>query len=118
MAGIDALFIAEWIVIPLLLAVISAFWKLKAELQGAREDTKVELAARQKMWDEAMIRIDHNFTELLSDHKDIKMKLDRLNEDVAGEIKGIKEDHSAHDRKMEAVYEITRNIQDQVNRRT
>ena len=115
---LDAILIAEWVVIPMLFVVFGAFWKLKNELAQAREDTKVELQARQKMWDEAMIHIHQKFDHLLSDHKDIKNALDRLNEDVAGEIKGIKEDHSAHDRRMEAVYEITRNIQDQINRRT
>ena len=64
-----------------------------------------------------MIRINHNFAELMGDHREIKMKLDRLNDDVGAEIKAIKEDHSAHDRRMEAVYEITRNIQDQITRR-
>ena len=41
MNAIDALWIAEWVVIPLLLGIWTAFWKLKSELQKAREDTQV-----------------------------------------------------------------------------
>ena len=111
MAGFDALFIAEWIVIPLMLAVLSAFWKLKAELQGAREDTREELAKRQKMWDEEMIKITHNFTELMADHAEIKRELKHISKELGEKVEKIMSDHSDHDKSMAAVLEMVRVIE-------
>ena len=108
MSGLDALWVAEWVVIPLLLGIWGAFWKLKSELQAAREDSKVELAKRQKMWDEEMIHIRNNFAELMSDHRDIK----RMQGEGADKIIELEKQHSEHERDQAVQLEILRDLKD------
>ena len=106
--GLDPLVIAEFAVLPVLLGIWAAFWKLKAELQGAREDSRVELAKRQKMWDEEMIHIRNNFAELQGDHKDIK----RMQEEGAQKIVELEKQHSEHERDQAVQLEILRDLKD------
>ena len=103
-----ALLIAEWVVLPAIGLLFAAFRKLTSELQGVREDSKVELAKRQKMWDEEMIHIRGNFAALMSDHKEIK----RMQEEGAQKIVELEKQHSEHERDQAVQLEILRDLKD------
>ena len=108
MSLLDPILIAEWVAIPILLLGAGLFRKLANELAGAREDTKKEIAARQKMWDEEMIRIHHKFDELLVDHKDIK----RMQEEGAEKIVSLEKQHAEHERDQAVQLEILRDLKE------
>ena len=105
---LDPVLVAEWVVIPLLLGIIAAFNKLSKGLEAAREESRVELNKRQKMWDEEMIHIRNNFSELMSDHKEIK----RMQTEGADKIVELEKQHSEHERDQAVQLEILRDLKD------
>ena len=95
-----------------LTVLASAVGTLIATLRKGFGDLKKDVAERKVMWDEEMLKINHKFEELLTDHQDIKRDLSTIKKELTEKVEKIMVDHASHERDQAVQLEILRDLKE------